>query len=128
MEKRRMWNHMIFIGLNLAFFMVLLWAGKIYKPISVPHCGIYILAIFSHVDPLLVIIGISLVKLSKHYSILKYNKWLPFYAIAGLSLPIFIGDYMIIPLGLAMQKILCGLCIISTIASLIMNRNSSIPK
>lgn len=137
-EKGRMdtkiehlWKTVIYCSLNLLLLLALLWSLRLYTssfeklPWYEP-CGMQFLLIFLLSDPVFLAIGIALLILSRYYHISKLNKWLPFIAIAGLSLPLFGPLNRGELIGLPINIILCLLVVITTIANLI-NKKNRIP-
>jgi hypothetical protein len=105
--------------LNIVMICVLVFSLMIYTSLckSLPWydpCGTQFLAIIIISAPVLLIIGIILVFLDKKYTLQKINLILPFYALAGICLPILI-DGSLSKITLSIGTILCISSIILTI-------------
>ncbi|GEM_PF-3587946 len=125
-REKSIMRSFVFVVLNLLSVLVLLWSLIIYTSLFkimpwYEPCGMQFLAIFMVFDPAFLIIGISLFVLGRFFHISTLNKWLPFMAIGGLSLPIIPGGLTIIPIliGTSIGIVLCVLTIVTTIRSLV---------
>ena len=124
---KRIWKPLAFVLLNVLFLCVLLWSLVIYTSTFeaspwYESCGMQFMAIFIISDPSFLILGITLLALSKFFPISKINKWLPFIAIAGLSLPLFGPLNRGILIGLPINITLCLFVVVTTITTLVSNR------
>jgi len=114
----------IYIALNLLLLLILSWSLMTYTSLFkgspwYEPCGMQFLVIFILFDPAFLTIGIALHILGKYYHVSKLNKWLPFIAIVGLSLPIFGPLNTGIWIGLPVNVILFLLVIVEVILNLV---------
>jgi len=122
--KKSIMKSFIFVILNLLSVLVLLSSLVIYTSLFkimpwYEPCGMQFYLIFMPFDPAFLIIGISLFILGRFFHMSTLNKWLPFMAIIGLSLPIMFGIKIIsILIGTSICIVLCVLTIVTTIRSL----------
>lgn len=111
--------------LHIVMICTLLFSLMIYTSLnkSVPwyeSCGIQFLTILMISVPILLIIGIALRFLNKKYMMQKKNLMLPFYALAGISLPILI-DGTLSKITIFIGTVLCIGFIIQTVVIVISN-------
>ncbi|MBA3052371.1 hypothetical protein KKF70_03150 [bacterium] len=126
-REKSIMKSFVFVVLNLLSVLVLLSALVIYTSLFkimpwYEPCGMQFLAIFMVFDPAFLIIGISLLVLDRFFHISRLNKWLPFIAIIGISLPVFLDGSISITtilFGTSIGIVLCVLTIATTIRSLV---------
>jgi hypothetical protein len=120
------WKPILFVTLNSLLFLALLGSLMDYVTVYNGEDPLALLGIVVLFCPAFLLVGIALLILGRLFHVSTLNKWLPFIAIPGLSLPTWGGAASDAGLlaGISIAAVLCLLVIATTVKNLISQREA----